>query len=86
MSEIEARPARSGSPLPLVGIGVLLLVGIAVLAYFKGGSGIPGLSGSAIKQVGSLDQEAVFTMPEFEKRVVRYFKFFFEEMVEDIKV
>ncbi len=67
MSEIEARPARSGSPLPLVGIGVLLLVGIAVLAYFRGGSGIPGLSGSAIKQVGSLDQEAVFTMPEFEK-------------------
>lgn len=67
MSEIEARPARSGSPLPLVGIGVLLLVGIAVLAYFKGGSGIPGLSGSAIKQVGSIDQEAVFSMPEFEK-------------------
>jgi len=67
MSEIEARPARSGSPLPLVGIGVLLLVGIAVLAYFKGGAGGLNLGGSAIKQVGSLDQEAVFTMPEFEK-------------------
>lgn len=68
MSEIEARPARSSSPLPLIGIGVLLLVGIAVLAYFtRQGTGGLSLGGSAIKQVGSLDQEAIFTMPEFEQ-------------------
>ena len=34
MSEIEAPPARR-SPLPWVGIGVLLLVGVAVLAYLS---------------------------------------------------
>ena len=35
MSENETPSGRRGSPLPMIGIGLLLLVGIAVLAYLN---------------------------------------------------